>query len=479
MECFDLSCGGPGGPVTSALKLKPRPPGETTPVLCSPQWHMLQVAKNEINTCYQEGKWDDYKKVTNPYEYIFLSWNRRSSRSVAVRQPLSRSYFKLVELWTTLDLSTRLAPLVERDGGLVTAHAAEGPGGFIEACAVMASKRGWTLKGSTAITLRSDAKKIPGWRKAQQFLAAYPAVVVHDGADGTGDILKKENREAYVSTVRKAHPRGVHFYTADGGFDFSGDYNAQEDAIFPLLLSEVVLGLRTLTRGGTLVIKCFDTTEQQTVDLVWLVTRAFCEWRVVKPCTSRTGNSERYIVGLGFLGPCEDLVALLERASALAEDVFVSKGIAAKGIVAKGIAAKSDIGRASILAAAGVGRALLSLETPSCPSYRDTVSALFALQERIELAEWLVIRETLELMKATESSTLQTLVRSNLARSIAWCKRHDEEVALCWETDLERNLERETADLMLILQFEHLQKPRHEAERGFHVSRAPPCLSLV
>jgi len=311
----------------------------------------------------------------------------------------------------------------------------------------MATKRGWVLKGSTAITLRSDAKKIPGWRKAQQFLAAYPAVIIHDGADGTGDILKKENREAYVAAVRKAHPRGVHFYTADGGFDFSGDYNAQEDAIFPLLLSEVVLGLRTLAKGGALVIKCFDTTEQQTLDLIWLVTRAFCEWRVIKPCTSRTGNSERYIVGLGFLGPCEDLVALLERS----------------------------------LSTHAVKGATLSLETPLCPSYRETVTALFALQERIEMAEWLVIRETLDLMKATESATLQTLVRSNLARSIAWCKLHDEEVALCWETDLERNLERETADLMLILQFEH-GRTRHEADRpgGFRVSRAPPPrLSLV
>jgi hypothetical protein len=175
-------------------------------------------------------------------------------------------------------------------------------------------------------------------------------------------------------------------------------------------------------------------------------------------------------------------VALLERASALAEGKS-SKG--GKGFVGKD---RGDSGRASIagpgvgrasIAGPGVGKAFLSLETPSCPSYRETVSALFALQERIEMAEWTVIRETLDLMKATESSTLQTLVRSNLARSIAWCKRHDEEVALCWETDMERNLERETADLMLILQFEHLQKPRHEAERGFRVSRAPSHLSLV
>jgi len=154
-------------------------------------------------------------------------------------------------------------------------------------------------------------------------------------------------------------------------------------------------------------------------------------------------------------------VALLERAS-VPVPVFA---VAGKGFVGKD---KSDLGRIS-----------LSLETPTCPSYRETVTALFALQERIELAEWVVIRETLDLMKATESATLQTLVRSNLARSIAWCKLHDEEVALCWETDLERNLERETADLMLILQFEHGQKNRHEVERGFRVSRAPARLSLV
>jgi hypothetical protein len=97
--------------------------------------------------------------------------------------------------------------------------------------------RAISFTGSTAITLRSDAKKIPGWRKAQHFLASYPNIVIHDGADGTGDILKKMNQDAYVAAVRKAAPRGVHIYTADGGFDFSSDYNAQEDAIFPLLLA--------------------------------------------------------------------------------------------------------------------------------------------------------------------------------------------------------------------------------------------------
>ena len=404
MECFALLVGGPGGPVSVALH--PGKPYEKSLVICTPQWHTLQQAKNEINACYQEGKWDDYKKVTNPYEYIFLSWNRRSSRSVATRQPLSRSYFKLVELWRLVNLPTWIAPLVRRDGGLLTAHAAEGPGGFIEACTVLSKRQGWDFKQSTAITLRSDAKKIPGWRKAQAFLASYPQILIHDGADGTGDILKTVNQDAYVETVRRAHPGGVHVYTADGGFDFSGDYNAQEDAIFPLLVAEALLGLRVLTKGGVLIIKCFDTTEQQTLDLIWLLTRAFREWRVVKPLTSRTGNSERYIIGLGFLDDAADILARLPG----------------------------------------------SFEKPACASYKETQALLMGLQERVEHAEIAVIRDTLDLIKKTELPRLRQLVYQNVRRSIAWCKEHGEEVALCWETDLERNLDKESTDLLQILQ---------------------------
>jgi 23S rRNA U2552 (ribose-2'-O)-methylase RlmE/FtsJ len=291
-ETLELwGCGGPSThPIVPANTLcKPR-------TIYSPESRALQQCKNEINNFYQEGKWDDYKKITNPYEYIFLSWNRRSSRSVTTRQPLSRSYFKMIELWKRLHLTEYLATLVKNTGGLVTAHAAEGPGGFIEACTVMSEKNGWKFKSAIAITLRSEAKNVPGWRKAARFLTNYPQVSIHDGLDGTGNILFKENQDAFVHDVRTKHPNGVHLFSADGGFDFSSDYNAQEDSIFPLLIAETLLGLRVLAKGGCLIIKCFDTTEQPTLDLIWLISRAFCEWGVVKPRTSRAGNAERYII---------------------------------------------------------------------------------------------------------------------------------------------------------------------------------------
>jgi hypothetical protein len=138
MEYKVLGIWGVGGPPTLPLILNTKMRQLKPTVVSSLENRILHQAKSEINMYYEEGRWDDYKKITNPYEYIFLSWNRRSSRSVAIRLPLSRSYFKMIELWKEIDITKQLRPLVERDGGLHTAHAAEGPGGFIEACTVSA-----------------------------------------------------------------------------------------------------------------------------------------------------------------------------------------------------------------------------------------------------------------------------------------------------------------------------------------------------
>lgn len=406
---------GPGGPLMEPLVPHSGPMTLSPSILTSPESRSLQQAKNEIDLFYKEGKWDDYKKITNPYEYIFLSWNRRSSRSVATRQPLSRSYFKMIELWKRLDLNTELEDLVERDGGLVTAHAAEGPGGFIEACTVAAENQTWDFKAAHAITLRSDARNIPGWRKAASFLVEHPEIAIHNGADETGNILIKENQDAFVSTLRSAHPAGAHLFTADGGFDFSSDYNAQEDSVFPLVLAEAIIGLRVLSRGGALIIKCFDTLEQPTIDLMWLLGRAFRSWGLVKPRTSRAGNAERYIVCKGFLGDCDDIYAALESYQA-----------------------------------AGNFK-LPIIRTPVHSSWRTTITKIGEFQMAIEHMEFIVIQETLNLIKITEPSVIKLLVRSNVLRSIEWCTEHAESIASSWQTDLDRCVARESQDLLHIL----------------------------
>jgi hypothetical protein len=273
----------------------------------------------------------------------------------------------------------------------------------------------WGFNAAHAITLRSDAKNIPGWRKAAHFLTTYPQVTVHHGADTTGNILIKENQEDYVSTVRSAHPQGVHLFTADGGFDFSNDYNAQEDSVFPLLLAESILGLRVLGKGGALVIKCFDTLEQPTIDLIWLLGRAFRTWGLVKPRTSRAGNAERYIVGKGYLGDCEDIIACLT--------------------------AYQDAANYKIPI----------LKTPNGAEWRTVLTKIQDIQMKIEHVEYAVIQETLNLIKSTEPAAIRLLVRSNVLRSITWCEEHGEEVAPAWKEDLDRSVVRESHDLVHLL----------------------------
>jgi hypothetical protein len=181
------------------------------------------------------------------------------------------------------------------------------------------------------------------------------------------------------------------------------------------LVAEIVLGLKTLAKGGALVVKCFDTKEAPTLQLLWLTSRAFTTWGVLKPRTSRAGNAERYIVGKGFHGDCGDIVATLDAYQAAA--VFT--------------------------------RPLL--KTPECPSWRSFLAQLATLQEQIEHVEIAVIQETLRLIKHTDTAVIRLLVRANVTRSIEWCKEHDELVAAGWATDLERNIARETSDLMHIL----------------------------
>ena len=417
-----LEVWGSGGPISIPIKLRDNTEFVKPLYVHSLESRELQQAKSEINLFYQEGKWDDYKKVTNPFEYIFLSWNRRSSRSVAVRQPLSRSYFKMIEMWKRLDLTTELAPLVKSQIGLRTAHSAEGPGGFIEGCiqaafsAMFKGDPGWKYFGSNAITLRSDAKNVPGWRKAAKFMTINPLVWISDGEDGTGNILVKANQDNFVYNTRLRHGQGVHIYTADGGFDFSSDYNAQEDSIFPLLLAESLIGLRVLAKGGCMIIKCFDTTEQPTLDLLWLLSRCFFTWGLMKPHTSRAGNAERYFIGKGYLESISDIIQVLE--------TYQARKNFTHPILAHPV---------------------------ECPTWAPTMDRIQTLQVEIEKMEILVIRQTLNLIKHTDPAVIRTLVMDNVTRSIVWCRAHDEEITDAWVTELDKNVNRETADLLNIL----------------------------
>ena len=88
------------------------------------EYNNLQNLKNKIDS----KDWDKNKKFSNDYELIHIPNKRKKSDSIALYEPLSRSYFKMVEMIFDFKLFEKCLC-----DNFKSAHIAEGPGGFMEA----------------------------------------------------------------------------------------------------------------------------------------------------------------------------------------------------------------------------------------------------------------------------------------------------------------------------------------------------------
>jgi 23S rRNA U2552 (ribose-2'-O)-methylase RlmE/FtsJ len=246
----------------------------------------LYEIKQRLETI--EHDWDIHKKYTNPYEYIHTNVPHKK-KCVSKYNPLSRSYFKMIEIVNTFGLRFDSKPIH-------TFHIAEGPGGFIEAMVHMRNCSHDSYIGMTILDDKSDPN-IPAWKKTQNFLQKNPNVYIERGKDKTGDILKLENfvycKEKYGSSME--------LITGDGGFDFSVDFNNQEVHISDLLMAQVFYALVMQKKGGSFILKIFDSFMNHTLDLLYILSSFYECVHIIKPYTSRYANSEKYVVCKGFL----------------------------------------------------------------------------------------------------------------------------------------------------------------------------------
>lgn len=266
----------------------------------------LHRCRNRING-YEEalvnGKnWEYYKKIVNPYELVYTQKKYPNfPESICFLKPLSRSYFKMIEMTNLLQFFTMFP-----GENIRSAHVCEGPGGFIEALFDESTKYNRKIHMSIAMTLKSKRMNVPGWKRAAYFLQKNKNVRIIYGEDDTGDIMKPENQQFFIDYATHAEYGGkVHIFTADGGFDFSCDYTKQEQMVFPLLLASAKIGLESLKVGGVFILKMFDFYNPVTVDLILFLSYFFEEWTLYKPGMSRPCNPEHYFIGKGFVG-CSD-----------------------------------------------------------------------------------------------------------------------------------------------------------------------------
>lgn len=248
-------------------------------LLCNSLHHYLLILKQSIDEYYEY--WDIMKKITNPYEYIHTIVPNHKC-SLCKYKPLSRSFFKMIEMINTFDFLTDRNPIQ-------TFHLAEGPGGFIEAFNYKRKNPNDIYYGMTLI---NDNSNIPSWKKASHILNSNKNIKLEYGASKNGDLFLKEN----LIYCNKKYAKSMDYITGDGGFDFSSDFNNQEDISFKLILSQIFYALIMQKKGGHFVLKIFDVFKIKTVEVIYLLCNLYENVFIFKPNTSRSANSEKYII---------------------------------------------------------------------------------------------------------------------------------------------------------------------------------------
>jgi len=246
------------------------------------------------------------KTGINPLEFA------SSDIAVAKVQPISRAFFKMIEL------SDKLTPLPERP--VRTLHLAESPGGFVQAWNWIRKPLGFT-DDVTSISLEKGSYEST-WKRlieVSRFWFSRPHLY-------TGDLLNKETRDKIIGEYSYDGGAGgadvateddkkgkAWLVTGDGGFDFSEDYQNQETTALPLILAQMMIGMRCLEKGGAMVLKIFDCFTLPTIQVLWVFCKVFGEFRIVKPETSRVCNAEKYIIAKDFKGVDKNLDIFLTK----------------------------------------------------------------------------------------------------------------------------------------------------------------------
>jgi 23S rRNA U2552 (ribose-2'-O)-methylase RlmE/FtsJ len=172
-------------------------------------------------------------------------------------------------------------------------HLAEGPGGFIEA---MVNERKNPEDNYYGFTLMEKHNDVPKWKKIQDFLKSNKNIHLVYGPKGDGNLYFKHNLHYF----RQHYKNQFDLVTADGGFDYSMDFNNQEQDSLNLIFCEVLYALIIQKEHGNFVLKMFDTFHINSVQILYLLSYFYKEVHIYKPKTSREANSEKYIICKDF-----------------------------------------------------------------------------------------------------------------------------------------------------------------------------------
>ena len=227
--------------------------------------------------------WNIYRRLFNPLSLLNLLDEKKKNIGIYNNKILSRSFFKMIEIEKDYNIFYKY-----KDKNIKTTFIAEAPGGFIESFYKLRKDYKDKYYG---ISLIEKNKNIPNWNNLLN--KKFDRLKLLYGYDNTGNIYKLINILNYINNIGE---NTCDIVTADGGFDFTKDYDNQEYNFLKLFFCEIVLALKLQKLGGTFIIKCFDLTHIIGIKLFYILSHLYETITITKLKTSRQTNSERYII---------------------------------------------------------------------------------------------------------------------------------------------------------------------------------------
>ena len=268
----------------------------------------LNSVKSSLND-FDILKWSSHTNFTNPSSKILPHLRKSIHPELA-----TQAWCKFYELLSYGDVIPKnVKPC------LCSVHLCEAPGGFI--CALNHHLRStqrnsfshfWVAntlnpyyEGNALDSCIVDDRLISRTLKSWCF-----------GKDNTGDIFDGDFLTALqAKCFRTFHERRVNIVTADGSLNCQDDPSEQEAIVAPLHYSELLCALNVLSAQGNLVIKMFTLFESHSITFMYILCCLFDKVSVIKPSTSKAGNSEVYVIAHNFCGieNCSDFLGTLKK----------------------------------------------------------------------------------------------------------------------------------------------------------------------
>ena len=115
--------------------------------------------------------------------------------------------------------------------------------------------------------------------------------ILEKGETKDGNILQPNN----LNYCYRRYKNHFELITADGGFDFSVNFNNQEIMSSKLILAEVLYALLLQKRKGNFILKIFDSFTLLVSEIIYILS-CFYTKVIYLNQYSRYANSEKYIM---------------------------------------------------------------------------------------------------------------------------------------------------------------------------------------